>query len=153
MTTSLLTRRHLLHLIKKTNRWRQAREARRYLLHMRKKNKEMTTNQGGLPSFVLCPFTNYINTQKIPTSITGVVPFSQEPIQMLYTSLPLSSLPLHLLGSADIPTYRKVHQAVMQLVRSQKIRRCIRWWCNQRDHKNPRNALGGDAVIEVLVRS
>jgi hypothetical protein len=27
-----------------------------------------------------------------------VVPFGQEPVQMLYTSLPLSSLPLHLLG-------------------------------------------------------
>jgi hypothetical protein len=55
----------------------------------------------------------YQHTQKIATSIIGVVPFGQEPIRMLYTSLPLSSLPLHLLGSADIPTYRKVHQVVM----------------------------------------
>jgi hypothetical protein len=60
----------------------------------------------------------YKHTHKIPTNITGVVPFGQEPIQMLYTSLPLSSLPLHLLRSANIPTYRKVHQVVMQAVKS-----------------------------------
>jgi hypothetical protein len=51
----------------------------------------------------------YKHTQKIPTSITGVVPFGQEPIQMFYTSLSLSFSPLHLLRGVDIPTYRKVH--------------------------------------------
>jgi hypothetical protein len=67
-------------------------------------------NQGGSLSFVLLPiYKLYKHTQKIPTNITSVVLFGQEAIQMLYTSLPLSSLPLHLLGSADIPTYRKVH--------------------------------------------
>ncbi len=70
----------------------------------------------------------YKHTQKIPTNITSVVPFGQEPIQMLYTSLPFSSLPLHLLGGANIPMYKEVHQVLMQPVRSQKLRRCIKWF-------------------------
>jgi hypothetical protein len=45
---------------------------------------------------------------------------------MFYTLLSLSSSPLHLLGGAEIPTYRKVHQVAMQPMRSQKLRRCIR---------------------------
>jgi len=36
-----------------------------------------------------------------------VVPFGQELVQMLYTTQPLSSLPLHLSRGGDIPTYRK----------------------------------------------
>jgi hypothetical protein len=52
---------------------------------------------------------------------------------MFYTSLSLSSSPLHLLGGDDIPTYRKVHQVVMQPIRSQKLG----------------NASGGDAVNEI----
>jgi hypothetical protein len=53
---------------------------------------------------------NYVKWRycKFPIPITSVVPFDLEPIQMLYTSLPLSSLPLHLLGGGDIPTYKKV---------------------------------------------
>jgi len=34
---------------------------------------------------------NFQHTQEILPSITSVVPFGQEPIQMLYTTLPLSS--------------------------------------------------------------
>jgi hypothetical protein len=41
---------------------------------------------------------NFQHTQETTAIITSVVPFGQEPVQMLYTSLPLSSLPLHLLG-------------------------------------------------------
>jgi hypothetical protein len=51
---------------------------------------------------------NFQHTQETLANIIGVVPFGQEPIQMLYTSLPLSSLPLHLLGGGDLPTYKKV---------------------------------------------
>jgi hypothetical protein len=51
---------------------------------------------------------NFQHTQKAPTNIIGVVPFGQEPIQMLYTSLPLSSLPSHLSRGGDIPMYKKV---------------------------------------------
>jgi hypothetical protein len=50
---------------------------------------------------------NFQHTQKTLTNITGVVPFGQEPIQMLYTTLPLSSLPLHSSGGGNIPTYMK----------------------------------------------
>jgi hypothetical protein len=103
----------------------------------KKKNKKMTTNQGGSSSSVFCSFTSCINTQKTPISINGVVPFGQEPIQMLYTSLPLSSLPLHLLGGVDIPMYKKLHQVVMKSVRF------------QRDYKNLGDALGGDAISEI----
>jgi hypothetical protein len=97
---------------KKQKRWGQTKETRRHLLQLRKKLK-MMMNQGGSPSSILCPFTNWIkwisNThKKTPTNIIGVVPFDQEFIQMLYTSLPFSSLPLHLLGGGDIPTYKKV---------------------------------------------
>jgi hypothetical protein len=70
----------------------------------------------------------YKHTQKIPTNIISVVPFGQEPIQMLYTSLPLSSLPLHLLGGVDIPTYREVHQVVMQpseIIKSQEMHQVV----------------------------
>ncbi len=74
----------------------------------------------------------YKHTQKNPTNITGVVPFGQEPIQMLYTSLPFFSLPLYLLRSVDIPAYRKVHQMMMQPVRS---------------HLG--DASGGDAISEI----
>ncbi len=51
---------------------------------------------------------NFQHIEETPTNIIGVVPFGQEPIQMLYTSLPFSSLPLHLSGDANIPMYRKV---------------------------------------------
>jgi hypothetical protein len=51
---------------------------------------------------------NFQHAEKTPTNITSVVPFGQEPVQMLYTPLPLSSLPLHLSGGGDIPRYRKV---------------------------------------------
>ncbi len=47
------------------------------------------------------------HTQEILTSITGVVLFGQELVQMLCTTQPLSSLPLHLSGGGDIPTYKK----------------------------------------------
>jgi hypothetical protein len=56
---------------------------------------------------------------------------------MLYTSLPLSSLPLHLLRDAKIPMYKKLHQVVMKSVRS------------QRDYKNLGDSLGGDAISEI----
>jgi len=36
-----------------------------------------------------------------------VVPFGQELVQMLYTTKPLSSLPLHLSGGGNIPMYMK----------------------------------------------
>jgi hypothetical protein len=51
---------------------------------------------------------NFQHTQEILATITRVVPFGQEPIQMLYTSLPLSSLHLHLSRSGDIPMYKKI---------------------------------------------
>jgi len=89
----------------------------------------MMTSQGSLPSsatlekkqkndneprrlaviYIVPIYKLYKHTQKIPTNIIGVVPFGQEPIQMFYTSLSLSSSPLHLLRGVDIPTYRKVH--------------------------------------------
>ncbi len=50
---------------------------------------------------------NFQHTQEILTSITSVVPFNQELVQMLYTTQPISSLPLHLSRGGDIPTYRK----------------------------------------------
>jgi hypothetical protein len=52
---------------------------------------------------------------------------------MFYNSLSFSSSPLHLLRGDDIPTYKKVHQVVMQPIKSQKLG----------------NALGGDAVSEI----
>jgi hypothetical protein len=42
-----------------------------------------------------------------------------------------------------------MHQVVKQSVRSQKPRRCIRWWSSQWDHKNPGDAPGGDVVSEI----
>jgi hypothetical protein len=51
---------------------------------------------------------NFQHTQETLINITGVVPFGQKHVQMLYTSLPLSSLPLHLSGGGDIPIYKKV---------------------------------------------
>jgi len=51
---------------------------------------------------------NFQHTQEILAIIIGVVSFGQEHVQMLYTSLSFSSLPLHLSGGGDIPTYRKV---------------------------------------------
>jgi hypothetical protein len=59
---------------------------------------------------------------------------------MLYTSLPFSSLPLHLLGGANIPMYKKLHQVMMKSVRS------------QRDYKNLGDALGGE-ISEISARS
>jgi hypothetical protein len=50
---------------------------------------------------------NFQHTQETLTSITGMVPFGQEFVQMLYTKQPFFSLPLHLLRGGDIPTYRK----------------------------------------------
>ncbi len=50
---------------------------------------------------------NFQHTQKTVTSITSVVFLGQELVQMLYITQPLSSLPLHLSGGGDIPTYRK----------------------------------------------
>jgi hypothetical protein len=49
---------------------------------------------------------NFQHTQETLTNIS-VVFFGQEFVQMLYTTQPLSSLPLHLSGGGDIPTYRK----------------------------------------------
>jgi hypothetical protein len=45
-------------------RQRRAKQARHHLLHLKKKNKKMTTSQGGLLSSILCPFTNCINIHK-----------------------------------------------------------------------------------------
>ncbi len=67
---------------------------------------------------------NFQHTQETLTSITGVVPFGHEFIQMLYTTQPLSSLPLHLSGLGDIPTYKKGYN---------------------------NDALGGDAVNEFTL--
>ncbi len=67
---------------------------------------------------------NFQHTQKILTSITSVVLFGQELVQMLYTIQPLSSLPLHLSRGGDIPTYRK-------------------------EYNN--DALGGDVVSELTL--
>jgi len=39
----------------------------------------------------------------------------------------------------------------MQWVKSQKPKRCIRWWCSQWDHKNPKDASSGDVVSELTV--
>jgi hypothetical protein len=50
---------------------------------------------------------NFQQTQETLASITSVVPFGQEHVQMLYTSM-LSSLPLHLSRGGDIPMYRKI---------------------------------------------
>jgi hypothetical protein len=50
---------------------------------------------------------NFQHTQETLTNITGLVPFGQELVQMLYTTQPLSSLPLHLSRGGDIPTYKK----------------------------------------------
>jgi hypothetical protein len=50
---------------------------------------------------------NFQHTQETLTINTSVVPFGQEPVQMIYTTLPFSSLPLHLSRGGDIPTYRK----------------------------------------------
>jgi hypothetical protein len=46
---------------------------------------------------------NFQHTQETPANITSVVPFGQKPVQMLYTSLPFSSLPLQLLGVVTSP--------------------------------------------------
>jgi hypothetical protein len=50
---------------------------------------------------------NFQYTQETLTIIIGVVFFGQKLVQMLYTTQPLSSLPLHLLGGGNIPTYKK----------------------------------------------
>ncbi len=50
---------------------------------------------------------NFQHTQETLTSIIGVVPFSQQLVQMLYNTQPISSLPLHLSRGGDIPTYMK----------------------------------------------
>jgi len=67
-----------------------------HLLHLRKKQK----NDDELGRFsVICIMPIYKlnkmsfqHTQETPANITSVVPFGQELVQMLYTSLPLSSL-------------------------------------------------------------
>ncbi len=51
---------------------------------------------------------NFQHTQETLTNITDVVSFGEEHVQMLYTTLPLSSLPLLLSRGGDIPTYRNV---------------------------------------------
>ncbi len=56
----------------------------------------------------MCPYKmNFQHTQKTLINITSVVPFGQELVQMLYTTKPLSSLPLHLSGGGNIPMYMK----------------------------------------------
>ncbi len=42
----------------------------------------------------------------------------------------------------------EMHQVVMQWVKSQNPNKCIRWWCNEWNHKIPLNASGGDAMSE-----
>jgi hypothetical protein len=64
---------------------------------------------------------------------------------MFYTSLSLSSSPLHLLGDDDIPTCRKVHQVVMQPIRSQKLRNASGGDAGGGDHKIP-----GEVVMQVM---
>jgi hypothetical protein len=128
---SLLARCLLLHLKKKLRNDNKPFGSLSFAT-IEKENKNMMISQGGLPSSttpkkknkhddelgklaIICTVPIYKlnkmktqHTQEIPTNITGVVLFGQEPVQMLYTSLPLSSLPLHLLGGGDIPTYKKV---------------------------------------------
>jgi hypothetical protein len=56
-----------------------------------RKNKQKNDDEPGRLT-VICTvpiYKLYKHTEKIPTNIIGVVPFGQEPIQMLYTSLPL----------------------------------------------------------------
>jgi hypothetical protein len=67
---------------------------------------------------------NFQHTQETLTNITGVVPFGQELVQMLYTTQSFSSLPLHLSGGGDIPMYKKgYNDATNELTLEKKPRK------------------------------
>jgi len=89
---------------------------------------------------------NFQHTQKTPANIIGVVPFGQEPIQMLYTSLPffpylcicqgvLTSPRIRSYNNetsggdaaSEITKTQEMHQVVIWLMRSQKTNKCIKW--------------------------
>jgi hypothetical protein len=131
----------------------------------KEKNKKMTTSQGGSPSSILCAFTNCINIHKKfqPSSLVWfLLARSLSKCFIPYYTLPCNEWDHKILprdaSSGDVMSQiiksQEIHQVMMQWVRSQNpLKRCIRWWCSEQNHKIPKDASSDDAVSEITKSS
>jgi hypothetical protein len=124
----------------------------------KKENKEMTTSQGGSMSFVLCPFTNCIkwisNTHKKlqPTSLVWFL-LARSLSKCCIAHCPFLPYLCICQGVLTSPCTRSYNNEASSgdaaSERSQKPKRCIKWWCNKWNHKNLGDASGGETVSEI----